>query len=302
MQKNTLIRPDINLTADLLVHSQCLLGEGPFWYAEKKLCLWVDIENYRLFAYDWVSSSVRSWNFQHKPSLIIRDRSGQILLGMSEGIARFNVENGQLDWIVPLEPEQKDHRTNDGACDSAGRLWVGTMHDKCLEGEASLYCIGQDREPKKKLEKNSIPNGLVWSLDHTRMYYIDSPKQCVQSFLFNANSGEIKYEKDIIQIPRELGAPDGMAIDTDGMLWIAIWDGSGVYRWDPSNGKCIGKIDVPAPHTTACAFVGEELDHLFITSARQELTKEELVEFPQSGDCFMVKPGVRGRPLNACYL
>ncbi|MFI5151828.1 MAG: SMP-30/gluconolactonase/LRE family protein [Chitinophagales bacterium] len=290
------------MKAELLIHSQCFLGEGPFWYAEKKLCLWVDIENCRLFAYDWVNAAVRSWSFDHNPSLIVEDLSGHLLLGMSEGIARFNLENGQPDWVVALESEQKDRRTNDGACDSEGRLWVGTMHLNCLEGQGSLYCIDQDRVPVRRLEKNSIPNGLVWSKDNSRMYYIDSPKQSVQSFLFDPKSGSIQYEKDIIQIPRDMGAPDGMAIDREGLLWIAHWGGSGVYRWDPSNGKCIDKIEVAAPHVTSCAFVGEDLDHLFITSARQELTKDQLDQFPASGDCFLVKPGVRGLPVHACRI
>ena len=116
------------MKAELLIHSQCFLGEGPFWYAERKLCLWVDIDNCCVFAYDWANAAVRSWNLDHKPSLIVKDHNGQLLLAMKGGIARINMEDGKLEWLVALESDQEDHRTNDGACDAEADLDPGTMH------------------------------------------------------------------------------------------------------------------------------------------------------------------------------
>jgi len=135
---------------------------------------------------------------------------------------------------------------------------------------------------------------LAWSLDNTGLYYIDSPTNKVQCFQFDEKTGEIAYEKDVIHIPNKMGSPDGMAIDEEGMLWIAQWGGFGVYRWNPMDGRCIGKVELPIPQITSCAFVGPDLDHLLITSAREDLSMEDLEKYPTSGDVYSLKMPVRG--------
>jgi sugar lactone lactonase YvrE len=102
----------------------------------------------------------------------------------------------------------------------------------------------------------------------------------------------------VINIPEALGAPDGMTIDEEGMLWIAHWGGFGVYRWNPQNGELLTKIKIPVPNVSSCAFGGEDFDHLFITSARQDLSEQELRDYPASGDVFWVKLPVKGKPAN----
>jgi sugar lactone lactonase YvrE len=122
----------------------------------------------------------------------------------------------------------------------------------------------------------------------------------VQAFSFDAESGDIVFERKAVGIPAEMGTPDGMAMDEEGMLWIAHWGGFGVYRWNPLNGKLISKIEVPAPQVSSCAFWGKDLDELIITTARENMTMEEWRKFPHSGDVFIAKPGVKGIPLNKC--
>ena len=134
------------------------------------------------------------------------------------------------------------------------------------------------------------------------MYFIDSPTQKVQTFSFSLESGDILFDKTCIDIPKEMGTPDGMCIDEEGMLWIAHWGGFGVYRWNPLTGKCIDKIEVPAPNVTACTFVGEHLDRLVITTARQDMTEADLDAWPLSGSLFTAAPGVNGRPGNVCNI
>lgn len=270
------------------------------WHPARKSCFWTDIENRRLYEYKWEEQTLHSRRLDYKVALIIRDKQDRLILGLNGGLAKFDVETGALSWLLDIEKERPDHRCNDGGVDSEGRLWVGTMHKNFREGAGSLYCLDNDLVLRKRLENVTISNGLVWSGDNSRMYYIDSPTRMVKSFLFDSGSGSIHFEKAAIRIPEELGTPDGMTIDEEGMLWIAHWGGFGVYRWNPLNGEWIGTIKLPVPHVTSCAFAGNGLDTLVITTARQDLTEEELDRYPASGDVFVASPGVKGMEARRC--
>lgn len=290
------------MKASELYPSQCILGEGPMWHAERKCCFWVDIEKGILYEYNWLKRSTKHWNFDYKLTTVIQGRNNHLILGLNAGIARFDLESEKLEWLLDIETKFRENRCNDGACDSQGRLWIGTMQMNFKEGAGSLYCIDENLSIHKKLDKVTISNGLVWSLDNTRLYYIDSPTQVVQSFIFNEETGEISFEKNAIQIPVEMGTPDGMTIDQEGMLWVAHWAGFGVYRWNPLDGTLLEKIEIPAPHVTSCAFAGENLDHLVITTARENLNEEELKKYPESGNVFWAKVGVKGIASNKCII
>lgn len=288
------------MKASLLYPSQCYLGEGPLWHAERRSCFWVDIENGMLYEHHWHDASVNTWQFNYKVTMVVQGKNNDLLISLDTAIAKFDPASAQLTWLFDIEKEN-DNRCNDAACDSRGRLWVGTMHLKHLAGEGSLYCCN-GKEVDKKVSATSISNGIAWSLDNTRLYFIDSPTQVVQSFIYDEYSGAIDFEKNAIEIPGNMGTPDGMAIDEEGMLWVAHWGGYGVYRWDPFSGKHLSTIEVPAPHVTSCAFAGENLDHLVITTARENLTAEQQDKYPQSGDVFVVTPGVKGVKAFKCIL
>jgi sugar lactone lactonase YvrE len=177
---------------------------------------------------------------------------------------------------------------------------LGTLHRDFQKGTGSLYSVDEKRWLSKRQSGFTIANGLAWSPDNTTFYFIDSPTNKVQAFRYDAATGQIAYEKDVIDIPRDLGGPDGMAIDEEGMLWIAHWGGFGVYRWNPVTGKLIGKIAVPAPNVSSCAFVGDHLDHLLITTARQDLNEEDLKQYPGSGDVFIQQVDTKGTLPNKC--
>ncbi len=283
-----------------LYPSQCILGEGPIWHAERKCCFWVDIEKGRLFEYNWLTKNIQSWKFDHRLTLAVQGIKDHLILGLDGGIGRFNLATKKLEWLIDIENDLPENRCNDGACDSYGRLWIGTMQMNFKEGAGSLYCIDKNLHLTKKLKKVTISNGIAWSPDNKRLYYIDSPAQSVQSFIFKEETGEISFEKIAIQIPLEMGTPDGMAIDQDGMLWIAHWGGFGIYKWDPYKGSLLDKIEIPVPNVTSCTFAGEDLDHLVITTARESLTAADLEKYPQSGNTFWTKVGVRGFESNKC--
>lgn len=290
------------MKASILHPSQCTLGEGPIWHPERKCCFWVDIEEGVLYEYNWLNKTTRLWNFDFKVTLVIPGKGNQLILGLNAGIAKFDLETEELEWLLDIEKKPTDNRCNDGACDSKGRLWIGTMHLDHLDKAGALYCIDQQLHIHKKINHTTISNGIVWSLDNKRLYFIDSLTQVVQSFCFNEESGEIVFEKNAVEIPKEMGTPDGLAIDTDGMLWIAHWGGFGVYRWNPHNGLLLDKIEVPVPQVTSCAFAGENLDYLIITTARENFTEIEAKEYPESGNVFWIKTEVRGIPTYKCLL
>ena len=233
----------------------------------------------------------------HRVSLLIEAEKDTLILALQGGIARLDLNTAEIDWLTAIEQEIPANRTNDGACDSAGRLWVGTMDLDCKQGAGSLYCIDKGIATKK-IDQLSIPNGIVWSHNNEHLYHIDSPSFKVASYLFDSATGAIKKDKTIVVIPEEMGMPDGMTVDSEGMLWIAHWGGFGISQWNPANGKLLNRISVPAPNVTSCTFGGDNLDQLFITTARQHLSEEELNKYPGSGGIFIVQPGVSGKPAN----
>lgn len=288
------------MKASVLHPSQCILGEGPIWHAEKKCCYWVDIEGGVLFEYHWISKSTRTWTFDYQVTMVCPGQNNSLILGLNGGIGRFDTDLGKLEYILDVETEYKDIRCNDGACDSKGRLWIGSMHKEFKQGAASLYVIDKNLKISKVLKDLTISNGLAWSPDNSRLYFIDSPTQVVQSFLFNKETTEIQFEKNVIEIPSESGIPDGMTIDQEGMLWIAHWGGYGVYKWNPNDGSLLDKIEIPAPYVTSCTFAGENLDHMVITTAKGDLNKADLARYPESGNTFVLKVDDRGFVSNKC--
>jgi len=288
------------MVASLLYPSQCYLGEGPFWHAERKSCFWVDIEGKKLFEYNWLDKSIKLRELDYRVTLVVQDKNDHLILGLEGGVARYNLDDENLSWLIDVEKDYHKHRTNDGKVDSKGRLWLGTLHMDFNEGAGSLYSLDENLFLNKKQDRLTIANGLAWSPDNTRLYFIDSPTNKVQSFIYDEATGHIVFEKDVIHIPKEMGAPDGMSIDEEGMLWIAHWGGFGVYRWNPIDGKLLSVLKVPVPNVSSCAFAGENSDHLIITTARQDLNEDELKKYPESGDLFCAKLSVKGMKTNKC--
>lgn len=290
----------IKMKAEVLYPAKCLLGEGPLWHAERNSCFWVDIERGILFEYQWISKETRTWKFEGRLTMACLSSENCLILGLNAGIARFDLITEKLEWLLDIESEIKENRCNDAKCDSSGRLWIGTMDMTFKPGASSLYCIDKDLSMQKKLSNLTISNGMAWTADSKRMYFIDSPTQSIQSYSFDPVSGDILFEENAVYIPEEMGTPDGMCIDREGMLWVAHWGGFGVYRWNPENGKLLEKIEIPVPHVTSCAFAGKNLDHLIITTARGDLNDEDLKKYPESGNVFILKTNVRGTESNTC--
>lgn len=288
--------------AELFYPAANILGESAFWHADRKSCFWVDINKNVFFEMNPKSGQVTSWPTEGPVSLIVAGKSNDMFLGLFDGIYRFNIETGVFTKISDLGRDWDNHRCNDGGVDCEGRLWVGTTDREHIPFGGALYLLQKNGKVQEKMSRVSISNGMVWSLDNTYLYHIDSPTKKVNGFHFDAETGDISFDKVIIETPDRLGSPDGMTIDSEGMLWIAHWGGFGVGRWNPGTGEQIAFVHVPAPHVSSCVFMGEDLDELMITTARKEVSEEDLLRFPQSGNLFRVKTNSHGVKRFVCNL
>jgi sugar lactone lactonase YvrE len=224
----------------------------------------------------------------------VAGKNDELILALQAGIFRFDPDSETLEIITHLNQNWQLQRFNDGACDEMGRLWIGTMQLDYRTGNGSVYCIHTNHSFQIKIEEVAISNGLTWSADNKKMYYTDSLTREIRCYHFNQSTGEILFEKVVIQIPEQMGLPDGIAMDAAGCLWVALWGGYGVGRWDLSTGTMIDFIPIPAPHVTSCAFIGGQLDELIITTAREGMDEKELALYPKSGHVFIARPGVKG--------
>jgi sugar lactone lactonase YvrE len=276
--------------AEKLFELGCSLGEGAMWHTSRKSFFWVDIEQKKFYECRWADKQLTTYVLDRRVTLILQTPDeNKVLLGVQGGIIRYGLDTNQQRWITELDADKPQNRTNDGAYDSAGRIWIGTMNQDCKEGLGALYRIPVNGEPERVIENMTIPNGIVWSAEGKTMYHVESHENVVRAYDYDSGTGVIHFNRNAIQVPVELGSPDGMCIDDEGMLWIAHWNGYGVYRWDPVNGKLLSKIEVPAPQVTSCVFGGDDGKTLLITTARQGMSAAQLNLYPGSGDVFVAK-------------
>jgi len=281
---------------ELLVDAHALVGEGPIWDAAQGVLYWVDILSSMLYVYDPATRENRAYVVGQHVGTVVPRASGGLMVAVYDGFAAFDLATQQLTRLADPEADLPGNRFNDGKCDPAGRFWAGTMAytDQTIQG--SLYRMDADLSVHKMLGDIAISNGIVWSLDATTMYYIDSLAYTVRAFDYAVATGDITNERVVIRVEEEMGLPDGMAIDAEGMLWVAHFGGSCVRRWHPQTGKVIDQIDLPTSQITACAFGGADLGTLYITSAANGFDAQMLAKEPHAGGLFQVDPGVKGVP------
>lgn len=280
----------------LVLDAKAQLGEGAIWHAATQLLYWVDIEGKKLHQYHPATGNTRTIEVGERIGTVVLAEENKAIVALQNGIFELDLASERLTLITNPLAGMPNMRFNDGKCDPVGRLWVGSMHLSAQHNAASLYRLDADRTIERVLDDITISNGIAWALNHRTMYYIDTPTSRVQAFDYESSTGHIKNSRVVVTIPKGEGHPDGMTIDEEGMLWVAHWGGSQVVRWNPASGEMLQKIDVPAPHVTSCAFGGDDLSTLYITTAREGMDDEQLEAFPQSGGLFAVEPGVRGIP------
>lgn len=287
----------MELNASLILDARAELAEGPIWnYKEHKL-YWVNIDGRELHIYDPETKEDRVFDTTEKIGTVVPMENGDVLVALQSGIHQMNTTTGELRFMTNPLPDP-EIRFNDGKCDPSGRFWVGSMHLKQITGKAALYRMDTDDVIHQMLDNVTISNGIAWSADKKTMYYVDTPTKKVDAFDYDDATGHISNRRTVIQVPDGSGSPDGMTIDEEGMLWTALWGDFSVARWNPATGELLEKVTVPVPQVSACAFGGKDLSTLYITTARENMSKEDLEKYPLSGSLFAVDLDVKGVKAN----
>jgi sugar lactone lactonase YvrE len=276
-----------------------LLSEGPRWDAERGELLWVDIIGSRLhrarLGTDGLLHEVASVQFDRHVGAVAPAAGGGYVLAAGTGFMFVDVLGDVVELAQP-EAGRSHVRMNDGACDPQGRFWAGTMAYDESEGAGVLYRLELDGTCTTVVTGLTISNGIGWSPDGTTMYLADSGTATVDAFDFDALSGEIGGRRTIVEIGASGVAPDGLTVDEDGNIWVALWGGGTVQCYSP-DGSLLRTLAVPADRPTSCAFGGPDRATLFITTAREGLDEAALARQPDAGRVFRVDGlGTRGEP------
>lgn len=289
-----------------VVHaSRSMLGEGPAWDGDRNQLLWVDILGepggsggvVRLAEFDGDHLTVTAeYAVGEHVGVAVPALGGGWLLAAGKGFAHL-AETGTVTTLAaPEAANPVGTRMNDGACDPQGRFWAGSLAYDETPGAGSLYRLDHDGRVTVVLRGLTIPNGLGWSPDGQTMYVTDSAPGTVTAYRFEAETGEISEPRPLISLSAEAGVPDGLSVDVDGNLWIAVWGGAEVRRYAP-DGSLSATIAMPVSQPSSCCFGGPDRDVLFITSARVGLSEADLAAEPAAGAVFAMRTDTAGAPV-----
>ena len=271
------------------------LGEGPCWDSESGRLYWVDINAGRIHATDPVTGDDRTIEAGEKIGAVVLASSGALIAAGEHGFVEIAPGGGISRRLADPEENNPDTRFNDGKCDPAGRFWAGTMSLSRATGSAALYRLDPGGALSKLVEGVTVSNGLAWDIRKSSMFYIDSPTKSVVAFDYRGEDGAISNPRIAFATGPEMGSPDGMSIDAEGMLWIAFYRGGCVARWNPETGELLQRVDIPAPHVTSCCFGGPELKTLFITTGPAGDGRRRARELPRGRRTFRLRTRGRGQ-------
>jgi sugar lactone lactonase YvrE len=289
------------MKARCVLQAQADLAEGPHWWAEKGVLLWVDIEASRVGLFDPVTGLNRFLVVPSHVGAVVPMSDGELLVATAQGFVRLHPDSGVVSSLQDPEEDRPGNRFNDGKCDPWGRFWAGSMAYNFAAGAGSLWRVNADFSCVRQRQGLTISNGLAWSHDRGTLYFIDSPTRQVLAFPLTPSGDLLGEATPCITIPKAWDAlPDGMCIDAEGKLWIALFGGGAVTRWDPVSGLLLERLELPCRQVTSCCFGGPNLDQLFVTTARQEMDAAAIKAEPLAGGLFQAEVGVKGLPA-ACF-
>jgi len=277
---------------EIIYDARATLGEGPAWDAKTQTLYWVDILEKRVYYHCDGDNGFAQ--LDDMPGCLAPTKNGTLIVAAHASFLDLNPVSDKRTILATLD-EPADNRFNDGKCDPAGRFLAGTMNMDEKSPTGSLYSF-DGQTVTHLLDDIRISNGLAWSPDCKRLYYIDTPTREVKAFDYDLSTGRIANPRAVITVPEALGWPDGMTSDVDGNLWVAMWGGAQVTRWNPQNGELLEQIALPAKNVTSCAFGGDDLNELYITSACKGLEQTDLTAYRHSGGLMRVQTKVLGMP------
>jgi len=290
------MRPRL-ISAELLSDARAMLGEGPVWDERSSRLLWLDIPEGVIHRLDPRTGATHATHVGQQVGAVAPCADGGLIAAVRDGFGLFAPGSDVMEPIAQVEKELSLNRKNDGKCDCRGRFWAGTMAIDHAPRAGKLYCLTRANgkyRVSEALDSITVANGLDWSLDNRLMYYIDSATQRIDVFDFDAESGSISNRRVFAAIAAADGLPDGMTVDAEGHVWVALFRGGIVRRYTPK-GEVDMEVAVPVTLVTSCAFGGSKLEDLYITTARHRLTPAQAAEQATAGGVFVCRPGARGR-------
>ena len=279
---------------ELVDDARALVGESPVWDEHRGVLLWVDIPGCRLHTYDPHAGRAASGPLDGVVGAIVLRPDGRAVAAVQDGFAELDLDTGRLTMIAPVE-QGAPTRMNDGKCDATGRLWAGTMAHDLTPGGAGLYRLDPDGTVSTMLDDVTLSNGLDWSADGTTMYYIDTLAHGVDAFDFDLHTGTLSNRRRLIDVPADDGLPDGMTVDAEGFLWVALYLGGQVRRYAP-DGTLDRILTMPVSTPTCPVFGGDDLADLYVTTSAMVMAEPSTE--PGAGGLFRCGVGVSGRPPN----
>jgi len=273
----------------------CVHGEGPLWDTDRDTLYWLDISRQRLHAYRPATREARSHRLPAIPSAVALCTDHRLLVVTSRGIGQYVPDTGLMDLVAGTAPGWPRRRFNDGKCDRAGRFWTGTMRLRGEAGREGLYRFEAARGLTRVDEGFTVCNGLGWSPEDRTLYLTDTEARRIYAYDFDVASGAVANRRVFVDASDMAGKPDGLAVDAQGGVWVAIFGGWQLRRYDP-DGLPERTLRLPVPHPTSCTFGGPALDTLYVTSSRLGLSRHELADAPLSGCLFAFDVALTGRP------
>ncbi len=291
-RSSAIFNGQVSAQPSVFSHSLAELGEGPLWHVGRNSLLWVDILQNCLFEKHLDSGEEQYWQLPHTVSSLAADKTnGELvwLLGESH-LSSFDLTAGEYcpRYVLNLAA---GYRSNDGVVGPDGRYWFGTMLRQPKPGIGQVFSIGASGDIKQELDEVAIPNTFCW-LDKQTVLISDSLKQICRRYQLQAN-GQLVEIGCFVDLNNTAATPDGGAVDNNGNVWLALWGGAKVVCISPA-GQQLAEIRLPVPQPSSCCFGGQDNNLLFITSAREGLTPEQLVQYPDSGKVFCIKLPVHG--------
>jgi sugar lactone lactonase YvrE len=273
------------------------VGEGPSWDARTGTLLFVDVSPGLIYRLDPASGALDRISVGQEVGAAIPRARGGLAVAMRDGIGFMADGDDAVRVFAPIESDNSGNRMNDAKCDPQGRLWAGTMAFDFSEGAASLYRVDADHSVTRVLSGLTISNGMGWSPDGNTMYFIDSANYAVDAYQFDAATGGLGPSERLVTFVENEGMPDGLTIDAEGDIWVALFYGGEVRCYRP-NGALRGTIKLPVKQVTSVCFGGPDLGDLYITSAAYALDADALRDQPLAGATFVCRPGVTGLATN----
>ncbi|PYZ96786.1 sugar lactone lactonase YvrE [Alteribacter lacisalsi] len=264
------------------------LGEGPLWCEEDGRLYWVDIVGSAIYEFDYDEAEIKKYPTEKRPTALGQKKGSSRYVVLEDGLYLWEKITNTVEPVDVLDlPDGV--RFNDGKLDPWGRFWAGTMGEKGQKEAGALYCWDTDGTRQTVLKDVTTSNGLAWDKQAVTMYYIDTGTRCILKFHYDETTGAIANKEIVYTFQEEDGVPDGMTIDSNGLLWVALFGGYRVAVINPELGEWVDTVDVPAKKVTCPAFGGPDGRDLFITTASVGLTEPDLIEYPDSGSLFVVR-------------